>query len=119
MTYKNVTFKPIKSMALEARIAKILSDLKHTGQVIFYEELGQRLGMLPRHRSIARALGNLVWEDVRNGRPIRSSLVVRKDSHVPGTGYFDVLSELGFDVPASYGERQIFILDRQTEVFSN
>jgi hypothetical protein len=117
MTYKNVTFIPRNSLTLEQRVSVILDQFAAKRRTIFYEDLGGMVGMLPRHKSIARALGNLAWEDVRNERPIRCSLVVRKDGHIPGDGYFDILDQIGFDIPSTEGGRVKFHRDRLDEVF--
>lgn len=118
MKYWNVTLQRTPAMKLERKIAKMLRVAKKERRLIPYEEVGKAVGMLPRHKSIATALGNLVWEDLRRGRPIRSSLVVRKGSSAPGPGYFELLESLGVTIPTDPTDLRTFVQDRQEEVFA-
>jgi hypothetical protein len=118
MAYKNAKFSPPSGLVLEKRIAELIEEFIKKGRVLQYGTLGERLNILPRHKSVARALGNLVREDVRNGRPIRSSIVVRADTGIPGRGFFYILRELGFDIPTTEAAKQAFARDRRDEVLA-
>ena len=120
-------FKPTKQMLLEEKIAGILARRVRAKKTICYEDLGKAVGLLPRHRTIARALGNLAWEDVRDGKPIRASIVVRKVQKtstgrdavvagIPGPGFFSFMREVGYDIPETNEAKKEFIEQCHAEI---
>jgi len=48
---------------------------------------------------VGKVLGELSEDEVANGRPMLSSIVVSKDTHLPGTGFFGLGEQLRLTEP--------------------
>ena len=67
-------------------------------KVVFYAEIGELLNFSmdnPHHRrELGRILGEISTEEEHSGRPLLSAIVVHKDDHLPGKGFFELAREL-------------------------
>lgn len=85
-----------KFSSLLIRLLRILDSLKQEKKTMHYHELAQKLGgHSPRSKYIAMALGLVVESDQEAGEPLRSSLITRTDTNMPGDGYWWKLQEEG------------------------
>ena len=71
--------------------------------VVCYSEIGELLDLSmdnPYHRQeIGRILGEISTEEHQAGRPLLSAVVVHKENHQPGKGFFQLARELGKQKP--------------------
>jgi len=85
-----------KFASLLLRLDRALTQLLFNKRTMFYHELAKLLGgYSPRSKWVACALGMIVEADQEDGVPLRSSLIVRTDTLMPGDGYFWKLEEIG------------------------
>ncbi len=80
------------------QIYDILVETARAGRLISYSELARRTGMglLGRDRCRLRLLLQACCKgEVDEGRPMLGSVVVRKDTGMPGEGYFRAAVMLG------------------------
>lgn len=79
----------MKQPVLVSSILTIL-DFLHKGarQTTSYVPLARTLGVFSGGTALAEALGEVQKLDHLAGRPLRSSLVVGKNTGIPGPGYF-------------------------------
>jgi len=90
--------KPLspKLRLLKSKIETELDSTVLKGSCICYSQLAKNLGgYAPDSIYIAMCLGRLQDEDTENDKPLRSALVVRKDTGRPGFGFFDYAEFLG------------------------
>lgn len=86
-----------KLRLLRDNIEKELEKTIEKGACIQYSQLAENLGgYAPDSKYIALCLGRLQDSDTKNKRPLRSALVVRKDTGRPGSGFFDYAVFLGY-----------------------
>lgn len=79
-----------KMLVLLLRIETAIAVAITSERCLTYSELAKAVGgHNPRSRYIAECLGTLQDEDRAAGSPLRSALVVRKDTGIPGSGFFD------------------------------
>jgi hypothetical protein len=84
-----------KMRRLVSRVEIVVNVAVRAKTCITYTQLAEDLGgYLPRSIWVATALGRLVEEDFKNGKPLRSAIVVRKDSGMPGAGFYEKLEEV-------------------------
>ncbi|HET9236141.1 MAG TPA: hypothetical protein VFO10_02750 [Oligoflexus sp.] len=88
--------KTLKMPGYITQTGSILDKAVSARAYVDYESLSASLGLNnPRHRSLGLALMALTAEDVSLDRPWRSSVVVGKNTEVPGPGYFDLMRRAG------------------------
>jgi len=86
-----------KLRLLKSKIETELDDTVKKGSCILYSQLAENLGgYAPDSKYIALCLGRLQDADTKYNRPLRSALVVRKDTGRPGSGFFDYAKLLGY-----------------------
>ena len=85
-----------KMEVLLGKITDVLNERKTRVACITYSMLAEDLGgYAPDSKYIAICLGILQKEDTKNGSPLRSALVVRKDTRRPGYGFYECAEILG------------------------
>jgi hypothetical protein len=87
--------------ALKQEMREILIGLAKLGQTICYSDLAALLRTAHvHHRSpvFHRILDEMCREDAAAGHVTLATLVVRKDSGIPGMGYFTIAASEGADV---------------------
>ena len=80
------------------RIHDLLVETAREGKVIQYGDLSHITGisLMGRGRSrLSSLLQACCKGEIDDGRPMLGSVVVRKDTGMPGDGYFRVASKLG------------------------
>ena len=85
-------------------------------RTVTYGELAAEIGaadLQPRSARFAALLNATCEDEVGEGRPMLGSLVVRKDTRVPGDGYFRCAEGIGRDA----GDREAFWQAELDEVF--
>lgn len=72
-------------------------------KVVYYAEVGELLNFSmdnPHHRKeLGRILGEISTDEHQEGRPPLSAIVVHKENHLPGEGFFKLARELGKQKP--------------------
>jgi hypothetical protein len=72
-------------------------------KVVYYAEVGELLNFSmdnPHHRKeLGRILGEISTDEHQEGRPLLSAIVVHKENHLPGEGFFKLAKELGKQKP--------------------
>jgi hypothetical protein len=92
-----------------AEIRGILRYFKSRRRTIDYVALAKALGMFSGGSELAQILGKLQEEDDAEGQGFLSSLVVGKNTGVPGSGYFENAREvLGRDIARDEGAEREF-----------
>jgi alkylated DNA nucleotide flippase Atl1 len=73
-------------------IYEALKQVARAGGLICYSEIAHLAGVDLNtgrgRREMGRILAEICQNEVRQGRPMLGSVVVRKDSSMPGEGYF-------------------------------
>lgn len=84
---------------MKDRIRDTLIKAARNQRVVYYAEVGKLLNFSmdnPSHRvELGRILGEISTEEHEKGRPLLSAVVVHKEDHQPGEGFFNLARELG------------------------
>ncbi len=76
-----------------------LKEVARARGTIYYGEIAPLVGVDLNtgrgRREIGRVLAEVCESEARQGHPLLGSVVVRKDTNVPGKGYFDGARRLG------------------------
>ena len=93
MTESDIVVLSVEALRQELRKAA------RAGRLVCYGEIASLLGMdvrSPQRRGkLARLLKEVCALEVGEGRPMLGSLVVRKDTGMPGAGFFRGAADLG------------------------
>ena len=81
-----------KAQALPV-VLDLLQQTARAGQTIPDSYVAGRIGWAPR--GIGPLLGEIAEAEAAAGRPLLSAVVVQKDSHRPGGGFFEMAKSLG------------------------
>jgi hypothetical protein len=93
-------FGQLKFALKATEVRGILRLCQSQGHTIDYLTLAKALGMFSGGSELSRILGTIQEEDDKEGKGLLSSLVVGKNSGIPGKGYFENAREvLGRDIP--------------------
>lgn len=97
--------------ALKQEMREILIGMARMRTTVCYSDLAAMLKTASvHHRAPAfhHLLDEMCREDEARGHAILASLVVRKDSGIPGAGYFTIAASEGADVsdPVAYWREQ-------------
>ena len=88
---------------MDGQIRDMLIEAAQQRRVLSYAEVGEVLNLdmdNPHHRrEIGRILGEISTEEHNNGRPLLSAVVVHRENHRPGPGFFSLARELGIQGP--------------------
>ncbi len=82
----------------ERLVFEKLKEVAAKGEIIGYKELAEATGLgWPKSRfTLPGILGRINEEEVRcHGRPLLAAVVVRKDTGLPGPGFFTCAEALG------------------------
>jgi hypothetical protein len=82
-------------------------------QLIFYGELAKLIGIdtdNPHAAQVGKVLDRSNQDEVANGRPMLSALVVSKDTMLPGRGFFNLGEQLRL---TEHGEDEVGFAVRQ------
>jgi hypothetical protein len=82
-----------------SKLATYLESKAKAKRTVFYSQLVEEFGLPPidgawTGHPLERAFDALDQEDAKVGRPFRTSVVVAKESGMPGDGYFKSLAAL-------------------------
>ena len=82
-----------------------LKEIARARSVITYSDIAPLVGVDIR-TSLGRLIAEVCAHEVEHGRPMLGSVVVRKDTGMPGDGYFKGACRLGqFDPDGKKGKR--------------
>lgn len=88
---------------MKEQIREMLIKAAKNQKVVYYAEVGELLNFSmdnPHHRKeLGRILGEISTEEDDNDRPLLSAVVVHKEDHLPGEGFFNLAKELGKQKP--------------------
>jgi hypothetical protein len=89
-----------KMSRLVSNLSMVLDVYASKGVCATYTQLAEALGGYnPRSKHLSYALYILLKKDFKEGKPIRSSLIINKRKGIPGDSYFTVLEEeCGFSI---------------------
>lgn len=80
-------------------VCRTLKEVARAKGTIYYGEIASLVGVDLNtgrgRREIGRVLAEVCESEARQGHPLLGSVVVRKDTNVPGKGYFDGARRLG------------------------
>lgn len=74
-------------------IAKILIEVAEKKSIIYYSDLGAKVG-IANPRSLAEPLGKIFMACRVVEFPLMSTLVINKATLLPGRGYFEIYGEV-------------------------
>ena len=88
---------------MKEQILDMLIKAAKNRKVVYYAEVGRLSNFSmdnPSHRvELGRILGEISTEEHKSGRPLLSAVVVHKEDHLPGEGFFSLARELGKQQP--------------------
>ena len=70
-----------------------LKEVARASGVIHYSQIAPIAGVGPRN--LGQILGEVCQGELHQGRPMLGAVVVRKDSHIPGQGFFKSARKMG------------------------
>jgi len=82
-----------------SRASAILDCMALYGEPLPYSEVAPLVGYHHRDRNFFELLGRSIREDSKNGKPLRASLVINKQTGIPGNSYFTLCRNLGYSIP--------------------
>lgn len=85
-------------ITLLSNMASILVEHAKLEKTIYYGDLSRRIGGVITPQNLNKPLGILSDAAKRNGYPLISSVVVNKDTLIPGEGFF---KEFGGEIKMS------------------
>jgi alkylated DNA nucleotide flippase Atl1 len=101
-------------------VYEALKQAARAGAVTHYSDIaplaGVNLNTGRGRREIGCLLAEVCSSEAQQGRPLLGSVVVRKDSHVPGEGYFRGAQRLGRFQGGSDEDKQSFWLQELKRV---
>ena len=77
------------------KIYGILVGVARTGGKTTYGEIARETGIAPRSATLHQIFNNICTDEVNSGRPMLCAVAVRKDTGIPGAGFFKVAKGLG------------------------
>lgn len=89
----------IRQHTLTACVQVVCKHCIITNTKTSYLAIAKATGTFSGGKELAEALGEIMREDVKEGRPLSCSVVVRTDTGRPGKGYFDCARDLGLNCP--------------------
>lgn len=99
-----------------------LKEVARSGSVITYSEVAPLVGVDIRtsqgRREIGRLMAEVCAHEVGHGRPMLGSVVVRKDTGMPGDGYFKGACRLGQFDPDGQKDKRAFWAEELERVYS-
>jgi hypothetical protein len=88
-----------KPILKHQEIIEMLKGVARGGKVIYYGEVASTAGLNLKggwgRREVGKMLHQICQDEVSQGHPMLGSVVIRKDSRMPGKGYFQVAKETG------------------------
>ena len=89
--------------------------------VITYSDIAPLVGVDIRtslgRREIGRLIADVCAHEVEHGRPMLGSVVVRKDTGMPGDGYFEGACRLGRFDPDAKKDKRAFWAEELERVY--
>lgn len=86
-----------------SRVRAVLIEAAQQRLVVSYGQLGARVGLdlddPPARNALSELLGRISQQEVAEGRPMLSSLVVQAESQAPGSGFISLAQLLGVAKP--------------------
>ncbi len=67
-------------------------------KAVSYGKLAKATGDMPSGGQLAQALARIAEHDHNAGKPLSTAIVVREDTGIPGTGFFNQCRKLGYDI---------------------
>jgi hypothetical protein len=71
-----------------------------------YIDIAKVVGVFSGGDVLARILGKIAEADYKAGRPISTALVIRKDTGMPGDGFFSHMTSLGATVGTTLADHK-------------
>jgi len=98
-----------------------LKEVARSRSIITYAEIAPLVGVDIRTSLGRREIGRLIAEvcayEVEHGRPMLGSVVVRKDTSMPGDGYFKGACRLGQFDPVGKKDKRAFWAEELERVY--
>jgi len=98
-----------------------LKEIARARSVITYGEIAPLVGAdirtSPGRREIGRLIAEVCAHEVEHGRPMLGSVVVRKDTGMPGDGYFKGACRLGQFEPDGQKDKRSFWAEELERVY--
>jgi hypothetical protein len=89
-------------MSIHHAIYKSLRETAHKKQKVYYGEIAPLADLdmiIPKDRKILGALlDEINREEIKHNRPLLSAVVVRKDTRIPGVGFFRLAQALDLSI---------------------
>lgn len=109
-----------KGIWMHQGVYETLKQVARSGGLICYGEVaplaGVDLNSGRGRREVGCLLAEVCQNEVQQGRPMLGSVVVRKDTRVPGEGYFRGAQRLGKFQGQSYEDKRAFWLQELERV---
>jgi hypothetical protein len=67
-------------------------------KAVSYGKLAKATGDMPSGGQLAQALARIAEHDHFAGKPLSTAIVVREDTGIPGSGFFNQCRKLGYDI---------------------
>lgn len=84
---------------LVLQVRSVIEYAVQSKQLVNYLPLAKSLKLFSGGKQLAEALGTIMEEDHRAGRPLTCALVTSSTSGMPGKGFFDKARALGHQFP--------------------
>jgi len=98
-----------------------LKGVARARSVITYSDIALLVGVdirtSPGRREIGRLIAEVCAHEVEHGRPMLGSVVVRKDTGMPGDGYFKGACRLGQFDPDGQKDKRAFWAEELERVY--
>ena len=96
----------MRGISTHQAVYERLKEVARANGVIYYSQIAPVAGV--GQRNLSPILGEICKGEVHQGRPMLGAVVVRKDSHMPGEGFFKGARKLGLFQGSTDRERQEF-----------
>ena len=98
-----------------------LKEVARSRSLITYSDIAPLVGVdirtSPGRREIGRLIAEVCAHEVEHGRPMLGSVVVRKDTGMPGDGYFKGACRLGQFEPDGQKDKRSFWAEELERVY--
>jgi len=106
---------------MNAALYEKLKEVARARSVITYSDIAPLVGVdirtSPGRREIGRLIAEVCAHEVEHGRPMLGSVVVRKDTGMPGDGYFKGACRLGQFEPDGQKDKRSFWAEELERVY--
>jgi hypothetical protein len=94
------TIKVLEAEIRRQQVKAIIQFAIKTKQYVNYVPLAAAIGVFSGGHELAEILGSIMEEDHAVGRPLSCSVVVGTHTNIPGSGFFAMAKQLGYQIPS-------------------